>query len=148
MGCEGSEIEYKDIMPAELQALRKKIATYTSGKMGQTATALPEGFPLSAQVNPLQTNAANIMNMLMGGGVMGNTGYNTSPGGYGGGAAGGGIVPRGYAQVANQERRNYNQGTVPYPPYYPGELPPSAYGGGVGQEEIPREGRYRLPRER
>lgn len=92
MGCEGSKIEYEDIMPPELQALRKKIAAYTSGKMGQTATALPEGFPLSAQVNPLQTNAANIMNMLMGGGVMGNTGYNTSPGGYGGAGAGGGTA--------------------------------------------------------
>ena len=91
MGCEGEPIELQDYMPPELQALRKKIAAYTGGKLGQTATAMPEGMPLSAPVNQLQLNAAQMMNQLMGAGQFSMPPYRTSGGmGSSGGVGGGG----------------------------------------------------------
>ncbi len=88
MGCEGEPIELQDYMPPELQELRKKIAAFTGGKLGQTATAMPEGMPLSAPVNQLQLNAAQMMNQLMGAGQFSMPPYRTS-GGMGSSGGGG-----------------------------------------------------------
>lgn len=95
MGCEGEPIELQDYLPPELQALRKKIAGYTSGKLGETATQLPAGMPLSAGTNQLQLNSAQLMNQLMGGGDFGMAPYRTAGGNYAqGGGVGGGSKPK------------------------------------------------------
>lgn len=99
MGCEGEPIELQDYMPKEMQELRKKITAYTSGKLGQTAEAMPEDMPLSAPVNELQLNAAQMMNQLLGAGQFSMPPYRTgggwgSSGGGGGGNIGGGNNPK------------------------------------------------------
>ena len=68
MCCTGQEIQYKDIMPPELQNLRRQLTGITSNKVegGITATPLPKGMPLSAPVNPASMAALNIMMGMMG----------------------------------------------------------------------------------
>ena len=92
-GCfQGDPLEYTDTRPEEIQELQKSIANYMGAQLGQTATTLPSGFPVAAGTNQLQTNSAQLMNQLMGGGNFGMAPYRTmgGVGGYGGGSSGGG----------------------------------------------------------
>lgn len=59
--CGGKEIEYKDVMPEELQRLRKGVAEWLYPKIGYSATQLPQDFPLYAQTDPLTQMARSIM---------------------------------------------------------------------------------------
>lgn len=87
--CQGEPIEYQDVMPEELQALRKSIATWLEPMVGQRATALPEGMPVAAGTSPLTYQAQDVMSGMMGYGATpwgstqpvypGNYGIGTDP---------------------------------------------------------------------
>lgn len=67
MCCTGKKIEMTSGYP--------KLDQYLTGKLGQTANQYPG--PVSAQMNPLMMNAANMMSMYGSGQPYQQPGYNT-----------------------------------------------------------------------
>lgn len=94
MGCSNTPTEWIDAwgeaVPESMKKLRDSIANMARSNLGRGATPLPENFPLSATVNPLQLNAAQLMTQLMGGGDFQMSPYRTAGGMAGGGGGGGG----------------------------------------------------------
>jgi len=64
--CSGDEIDYTELLPEELQNLRKQLAAFASAKMGAAGTsglqtATPYLGPMSTGLDPMSLMAANIM---------------------------------------------------------------------------------------
>ncbi len=75
--CTGQKIPYEDIMPQELQNLRKQMATGTSYQLTQGNNATPYPGPLTAPQDPLSAMASSIMMGMMG--QAGKTGLYGTP---------------------------------------------------------------------
>ncbi len=66
MGGGGQEIDYTELLPQELQDLRKKLAAFASAQMGEQGTtglrtATPYLGPMSSGLDPMSLMASNIM---------------------------------------------------------------------------------------
>jgi hypothetical protein len=72
--CQGEELQMTGLMPDWMEEAGKDIMGYLRPKIGEGATPLPEGFPLTSPVDPLSLGGANIMSQFMGGGQ-----YNQPP---------------------------------------------------------------------
>lgn len=66
MCCEGQQVPWEDVLPKELQDLRKSVASGIQGQLGKPASQLPEGLPISTQVPQPALNAMQMINQMMG----------------------------------------------------------------------------------
>lgn len=156
MGCEGSPIEFEDVMPPELQNLRKYQAKIADQALREGKTATPYGGPLAPYPDQLMLQGANMMKglggyspyqmpaFMMGGGGTGyDAGWGTGPGrGSGSGGQPPPIGPPGPPgsisvpppQMAPQQAQGMppTQGPPPGMPSMPPGMPPGMPQPGMG----------------
>ena len=70
MSCKGEPIELQDLVTPDQAKLKKMVMEMLQSKVGQNATPLPDGMPISAPTNPMSLYGANLL-----AGLMGQSGY-------------------------------------------------------------------------
>lgn len=139
MCCGGQPTNWEELLPPEVQLLRKSAARYASQHLGSGASKLPDGTKLFAPMNANQQGAYKILQNMAGlsAGL---------PGAGGNGGGGGGTTPP--PPIIDPPGGGGGGGKVNPPGGGGGVTPPAPPGGGGGGGTTPPGRRGRDPRDR